>query len=225
MPLHQPPSSLSYFIAKQRINILNQKDDQELLENYSLELNNKTYINKDAAQYGYAISLLKNNKLDKASKIIAQLRKHTPSSVAYILTEAQIAEKSNNHKLANQLYKNSLVDYPNNEALIINFVQTLIEQHQFAEAKNILDIFLRDTTSQPVLYKYLSRIESELGNRAATHDALAQYYYSIGQTHQALNQIDLALKVPNLDFYSESRLSARKTQLQAEIKVLANRNL
>lgn len=225
MTLQQPPSSLPYFITKQRINILNQPDAQILLENYNVQLKNKTYINKDAALYGYAISLLKNNKLDKAKKTIKQLRKRSPSRIAYIITEAQLADKSNNHKQARRLYKRALEDYPNNEALMLNYVQSLIEHQEFVQAKTLLYTFLRNATLQPVLYKHLSRIEAELGNQAATHEALAQYYYSIGQTHEALSQINLALKTPKLDFYSESRLSARKNELQTEIKALAKRNL
>lgn len=225
MTLQQPPSSLPYFIAKQRINILNQPDAQILLKNYNVQLKNKTYINKDAALYGYAISLLKNNKLDKAKKTITQLRKRSPTRIAYIITEAQLADKSNNHKQARRLYKRALEDYPNNEALMLNYVQSLIEHQEYVQAKTLLYAFLRNATLQPVLYKHLSRIESELDNQAATHEALAQYYYSIGQTHEALSQINLALKTPKLDFYSESRLSARKKELQTEIKSLAKRNL
>lgn len=225
MTLQQPPSSLPYFIAKQRINILNQPDAQILLKNYNDQLKNKTYINKDAALYGYAISLLKNNKLDKAKKTITLLRKRSPSRIAYIIAEAQLAEKSKNHKQAKYLYKQALEDYPTNEALMLNYVQSLIEHREFAQAKALLYTFLRNSTLQPVLYKHLSQVESELGNQAATHEALAQYYYTIGQTHDALNQINLALKTTKLDFYSESRLSARKKELQTEIKVLAKRNL
>ena len=225
MTLQQPPSSLPYFIAKQRINILNQSDDKILLDNYTTQIKNKTYINKEAALYGYAISLLKSNKLDKAKKIIKQLLKSSPASIAYIITEAELAEKSNNHNLAKRLYKRALEDYPTNEALMLNYVQSLIKHQEFEQAKTLLYSFLRNTTLQPMLYKHLSRIESELGNQAATHEALAQYYYSIGQTHGALNQINLALKTPKLDFYSESRLSARKKELQTEIKALAKRNL
>lgn len=225
MTLQQPPSSLAYFISKQRIKILNQPDTQLLLKNYTLQLKDKTYINKEATLYGYANALLKNSKLKQASKVIKQLRKNDPSRVAYIITEAQIAEKSNKQTQANNSYKKALEDYPHNEALILNYIQTLIKQQKFSQAKALLYTYLRNTASQPVLYKHLSRIEAELGNQAATHEALAQYYYSIGQTHQALKQINLALKTPSLDFYSESRLSARKNELQAEIKILVKRNL
>jgi len=225
LTLQQPPSSLAYYISKQRISILNQPDATILLKNYALKLKNKTYINKDAALYGYAISLLKNKKFKQAQKIISQLRKNSPTRVAYLITEAQIANKSGNQSRANKIFKNALEDYPNNETIILNYVQTLIEQNKFKQSKDLLYRYLRNSTTQPMLYKYLSRVEAELGNKAATHEALAQYYYSIGQTHQALNQISTALKLPNLDFYSESRLDARKKELQTEIKALSKRNL
>lgn len=223
--LLQPPSSLPYFITKQRINILNQPDMSILLKDYTQQLKSKTYINKDAALYGYTISLLKNGQFKKANRIISKLRKKSPTRIAYIITEAQIAEKSKNLKLANTIYKDALENYPNNDAILINYLQSLLEQNKFKLAKDILSQYMRDATPQPLLHKYLSRIEAALGNLVATHEALADYYYSIGQTHQALKQINIALKSPNLDFYSENKLDARKKQLQAELKALSNRNL
>ncbi len=221
MPLKQPPSSASYFLMKQRIQILNQHDNKALLNHYKLQLKNKTYTQREAALYGYAIALLKNKQLKQANKIIQQLRKQAPSRIAYLITEAQIAEQAQKHKKTLQLYKSALTDYPHNGPLTLNYIEALLKQQKYRLAKTVIDNQLRYTSSPPELFRLLSRIESKLGNRAATHEAMSNYYYHIGQTHQALNQINLALKIPGLDFYTESRLSARKKELQIEIKAMA----
>jgi len=223
MSLHQPPSSTSYHLMKERIKLLNQADDKKLLQHFSGQLKNKTYINKEAAQYGYAIALLKNDKLVKAKQTITTLRKKSPARIAYIITEAKIAAKARKYKLAIQTFEEALEDYPDNEPLTVNYIATLIENKQFNKAKAVLDKRLRKSSSYPVLYKDLSLVEAKIGNRAESHEAMANYYYRIGQTHQALNQINLALKVPGIDFYLESRLSARKKALQDEIKILSKR--
>lgn len=224
MPLKQPASSDMYYLIKERINILNEPNNRHLLKHYASQIKFKTYSNKNAALYGYAIALLKNKQLTKAKNIITGLRKQAPSRIAYIISEAQIAEKSNKHREAIKLYQRALDDFPGNDAIILNYVETLIEQKQYKQAKAILDKRLRTDTSIPRLYKHLAQVEAKLGNKAATHEVMAQYYYAIGQTHQALNQISLALKIPNLDFYAASRLSARKRELEAELESLSEKD-
>lgn len=223
MPLKQPPSSASYYLMKQRITILNQTDNKVLLKHYAFQLKNKTYANREAALYGYATALLKNKRLSQARKIIQQLRKQAPSRIAYLITEARIAEESKKYTKTLQLYKSALEYYPNNDPLTLNYTEALIKQQKYSRAKLILENHLRETSPTPKLYKLLALVESKLGNMAATYEAMANYYYHIGQTHQALNQINLALKTAALDFYAESRLSARKKELQTEIKALAKK--
>ena len=223
MPLKQPPSSEAYYLMKQRIEALNQPDDKALLEHYTLQLKNKTYTNREAALYGYTIALLRNKKLNQARKIIQQLRKQAPARIAYLITEARIAEQARQDTKALQLYKRALSDYPGNNPLTLSYIEALLKQQKYDRAKSILDTHLRQPSPAPKLYKLLSRVESKLGNQVATYEALSHYYYQIGQTHQALKQIDLALKTPSLDFYTESRLSARKKELQTEIATLAKK--
>ncbi len=224
MPLKQPPSSEAYHLMKQRIEILNQPDNKVLVEHYAFQLKNKTYTNRNAALYGYAIALLKDKQLNQARNIIQQLRQQAPSRIAYLITEAQIAEQSRQYTKALDLYKSALGDYPGNNPLTLNYIEALLKQQKYSQAKSILEIHLRQPSPAPKLYKLLSLIESKLGNQVATYEALAHYYYHIGQTYQALKQVNLALKTPSLDFYTESRLSARKKELQTEIASLAKKH-
>ncbi|VAW93226.1 Exported zinc metalloprotease YfgC precursor [hydrothermal vent metagenome] len=223
MQLKQPPSSEAYYLIKQRIEILNQPDDKALLNHYVLQLKNKTYTVREATLYGYAIALLRNKQLNQARKVIQQLRKQAPSRIAYLITEAQIAAQSQQYAKALYLYKSALDDYPGNTPLTLNYIEALLKQQKYGRAKSILVTHLRQPSPAPKLYKLLALIESKLGNQVATYEALAHYYYHIGQTHQALNQVNLALKTPSLDFYTESRLSARKKELQDELTALAKK--
>ncbi len=224
MPLKQPPSSEMYYLMKERINILNDQNPKKLLKHYASQISLKTYSNKNAALYGYASALLANNQAGKAKKIIRQLRKQAPSKIAYIIIDAHATEKLNKPREAVQIYKRALDDFPDNEALTLNYVELLIKQQQYSLAKTILDKRLRMPTSLPLLYKRLAQVEAKLGNKAATFEVMSQYYYSIGQSHQALNQITLALKIPDLDFYSASRLTARKREIESEIKALSKKD-
>ncbi len=49
---------------------------------------------------------------------------------------------------------------------------------------------------------------------------MGEYYYRIGQTHQAIDQLSLALKNKSLDFYTTSRVEARLAELKEEVALL-----
>jgi len=222
MSLKQPPSSEMYFLMKERIHILNEPDNERLLDYYQTQIKRGTYTNKNAALYGYAVSLFKNNQFDKAEKIISKLRKQNPSKIAYIIGDAKVAEQAKNYSQATQIYLRALDDFPNNEALVLNYVEVLIKQKDYTKAKSILEEQLRHETTLPIFYKHFAEIEIKLGNTVASHEIMSKYFYIIGQIHQALNRINIALKSPHLDFYTESRLSARKQELESEIQAINN---
>ena len=49
---------------------------------------------------------------------------------------------------------------------------------------------------------------------------MGEYYYRIGQTHQAIDQLSLALQNKSLDFYNTSRIEARLSEFKEEIALL-----
>ena len=59
-------------------------------------------------------------------------------------------------------------------------------------------------------------------NQAASHQAMAEYYYQTGQIHQAIQQLDLASQGTNLDFYRLSQIDARKAEFKDELSQLKN---
>jgi predicted Zn-dependent protease len=53
-----------------------------------------------------------------------------------------------------------------------------------------------------------------MGKESIAHEEMAEYYFLNGQTHEAVEQLTLASKTPNMDFYQSSRIEARLQQLK-----------
>ena len=88
------------------------------------------------------------------------------------------------------------------------------------QARDVISEYQRTKPDEPQFYKLLAEAESALGNTANTHIAMGEYYYRIGQTHQAIDQLSLALKNKQLDFYDTSRIEARLSEFQEELALL-----
>lgn len=222
-PTKPLPTSDQYLMMKERIHVLTQENYKQLARIYKKQITNKEYINKDASYYGYILSLIKNKQTKVAYFYLKPLLKKYPNRIAYLIAEAQIASAAKQNKKATTIYKEALAIYPHNESIILYYTETLINQKRFRKAKQLLDKHLRKVPAIPVLYKYLSRVEAQLGNTSLSFEALSNYYYQLGQVRQALNYINQALKTPRLNFYTESRLSARKQELQQEITALSHK--
>ncbi len=65
------------------------------------------------------------------------------------------------------------------------------------------------------LYELQARAYGSLGNAMLKHRSLAEAYLSIGQLPMAIEQLQLALKNSDGDFYNVSSIEARLRELRA----------
>lgn len=208
----------SYQLMKQRLRILTTDNPAELLQHEEADI--KTHPLKQATlpqHYGYALLLSRLQKYPQAETEITRLLKLDPHRIAFLLARAE--NQINNKQLDSALhtYESALKYYPNNSAITYGYVAALLQAQQPKRAKIILEQYLKVPPSNPEFYQYLAQTEAKLNKPAESHEAMAEYYYSLGQYHQALEQINLALKYPKLDFYTLSRLEARSSQIKVDI--------
>jgi predicted Zn-dependent protease len=81
-----------------------------------------------------------------------------------------------------------------------------------------MGLIQRGETQHPELYRLLAEAAGQTDNLRESHEATAEYYYLNGQTHEAIDQLELALKVPRIDFYDNARISARLHAFKQEAR-------
>jgi predicted Zn-dependent protease len=54
----------------------------------------------------------------------------------------------------------------------------------------------------------MARAAAALGENGESHEQLALYHYEVGELDAAVRQLEIALRVPVLDFYDRSRLES-----------------
>ena len=96
--------------------------------------------------------------------------------------------------------------------------QLQVEDGQSEAARILLKEQVRRISDNPALYALLARAEGDAGYKADSHQSLAEHYYLTGETHSAIEQLNIALRLTqNKDFYRASRVEARLKQLQAYV--------
>jgi predicted Zn-dependent protease len=207
--------STNYHLIHARIRALFSKDIHGTESQFRQNLKDRQYRHEDAERYGYALALMRNNKFAAAGSQIKPLVKKEPGRIAYRILQAEVEKKLGHMDKALQLYKKALLDSPNNHALSIYYIESLLAARQAVAAREYLHKYLRTETADASIYKLIAQASTKAGYPAEAHQHMAEYYYLIGQTQAAIEQLTLASDIKGLDFYQSSRIEARLQQLKS----------
>ena len=222
LPKKKIKESLDYQIMRHRIIALANSDKDNALKTYQAAIKTENGQNLIASKYGYVLSLIRLEKYQEAEKEIDALLKNYPHKIAFILAKAEIQIKNKRSEDAIKTFQHALNTYPGNESILYEYIAALIKEKKFKQAHDVLEPFLKSEPKNPVFFKYMAETKAALNLTAESHEALAEYYYQRGQFHQAVDQINIALKATKNDFYIASKLEAKLQHIKEEIPPATN---
>ena len=219
---HKYPNTLSansieYDLIRTRLKVLASDNKAQLLNSFSKRLKQGTYQNKEAARYGYALALHANQKYKKALAETQLLLNQDPERIAYNILKAQIETDAKQYTKAIKTLKKLLTIYPGNNNINLIYAETLLKANKIKLAYEILQTQNHSSTKTPKRYKLLSETQAKLNKTAESHQSLAEHYYLLGQTHEAIKQLEISLKIPKIEFYLTSKLEARLKEFKTEL--------
>ena len=98
--------------------------------------------------------------------------------------------------------------YPDSPPVVFHYASNLITAGQPLKARQILIKFVEYHTVAPEFIKLIGRASGLAGFSVEGHQYFGAYYFRIGAIKSAIKQIEIALKLPNLNFYESSRLES-----------------
>lgn len=213
-------NSTTYHLLRTRLKVLASDNKVRLLKDFENKLELGNYQNKEATRYGYALALQANKKYKKALVQTRRLLKGNPERIAYNLLKAQIETDAKQYSAAIRTFKKLLNIYPGNSAVNLIYAETLIKANKIKIANKILQTITSPSEKTPKFYQVLSEAQAKLNKPAYSHQSLAEYHYLLGQTHEAIKQLEISLKIPKIDFYLISGLEARLKEFKTELHLL-----
>ena len=208
-PYKQYPDSLGYQLAKAKIRVLTSTDNAETLKYFQSRLAQGTTEQRTVVRYGLGLCALNAQKFTESETIFQQLSKEYPNQEQYLTALARTALESKNYSTALTRYKKLTEQFPDNEAIKLEYITSLLKTDNAELARKNLLLLKPKTQQQPIYSQLLAQVYSDLNQPAESHRYLAEYYYATGQTKDAILQIKLAQKSKGLNFQLSSILNER----------------
>nr|XP_061807115.1 beta-barrel assembly-enhancing protease-like [Nerophis lumbriciformis] len=212
------PSSMGYHLAKARALVLTSTNATTLIQHFKNTLAKGAYANEQAERYGYVLALKQAGRYAEAQGQIQRLLQADPDKLAYRIEQAEIALAAGDANTAWRLFANAAQLYPDDYTLAVHHGRALATQGNPKLAMQLLEPYLQRRARDLALYEVYAQAAQRAGDRAATHAALAEFYYLGGDLKGAIEQAELGLKRGRTTPYEQARLQARLRQFQSEKK-------
>jgi beta-barrel assembly-enhancing protease len=187
---------------------------QQAIALFEDNLREKKYNNEAAQHYGLALALMHANKLQQAQQEVAWLEANAPRHAMIDTLAANLEVAMGNLKVAADKFRSSLATYPEHRGLIYGYAELLIETRQAEKALKFLDEKQRPFPADAHLYELKSQAYTSLGKNLLRHQAQGEAYYLSYDLPGAIEQMTLAAKAGDGDFYQLSIVEARLKQLK-----------
>ncbi len=163
-----------------------------------------------ARLYGQVLLHLNAGQASKAAPLADELLELQPYNNSSRLAAARVALQLKDYDRAETLLTAITNIQPDSYAAIEVLVDTLVQQDKTTQAERVIQQYKR-STSQPIasVYRKYARVLELKGQLTAAHEAMADYYFSLDETREAIGQLELALRSADEDSNDSSRVSAR----------------
>ena len=177
-------------------------------------LRERRYTNEAAEHYGLALALMRKNDLEGAGKQLAWLRKNAPRHAMIETLAANIEVARKNPEQAAKQYAAGLAMFPSHRALIYGYAEHFLALGQADKALKLIEEKQPQYPDDPYFYELKSQAYTAQGKNLLRHQAQGEAYYRRYDVQKALEQMDLAAKAGDGDFYQRSIVEARLNQLR-----------
>ncbi len=214
-PARQDTGRSAYRLVQAKLRVMQSSPPQAI--NYFREkLKDASAEDTSALRYGYVLALLADSQLDESRVQLDILLKDDPERLPYLLALAKHDLARGNTGQAVAIHANAFKLFPYNYPLTIRYAEALLQDQQADQARSLLEEYSRRKKPTLLLYQLLARVEEASGQVVNAHQSLAEYYYLIGETASAIEQLKIALKYTDrISDYQRSRITARRDQFQA----------
>ena len=168
--------------------------------------------------YGLARALLRAGRADDALVRLDAVRQRAPASPWLETLAAEIRIARRDGAEAVRILDAARRQFPASRSVAYALADARIQAGQAGEAAKAVRRLLDDRSGDPRLWQLLSRAHAALGERSAQHRAQAEVYVLRGSLPAAIEQLEIARKAGDGDFYLLSAVDARLRELQRSLQ-------
>ncbi len=207
------PDSQGYNLSRERLRLLTAPEGTSPRVYYA-NLLSGVKEQGDAEKYGRALSLVMSESAAEAIPILNGLIERNPSVMQFrsALGEAQMLSGQKAEAL--QTFARALELFPRNVPLTVRYAECLMRAGEPKRAHEILLDLFNIVPPTPGQARLIAMAANSAGDVADAYYYMSEYHVMSGDLMLALNQLELALAVPNLTDVQRARFQARSEQLR-----------
>ncbi|WP_201245887.1 M48 family metalloprotease [Halochromatium salexigens] len=213
--VRQRPDSLRFHLARANLRQRRESNPARAVEHFEKTLEQGRYRDETAQRYGYALALIRAGRLEAARQQLAPLLEAHPSQTEFLVLRAEIDRRAGNPQQAVRDLKGAVGLAPGNWPLNQAYAESLMAAEKPAQALAALERFVALRSDIAPIYELMADAAGQAGQRALNYRYRAEYLYLSHALEPAIRQLELALRLEDLDFHLASRLQVRLAELKA----------
>ncbi|OIQ79785.1 beta-barrel assembly-enhancing protease precursor [mine drainage metagenome] len=213
LPYRQVMDSPEFQYVRAKLRAMN-GSPQEAVSWFDDSLREKRYTSEAAQHYGLAVAHERAGNLQAARQELGWLRTHAPRHAMIETLGAHLEFVMGNPREAESQFQQALFTYPDHRGLIYGDVEALLAIGQPDAAIRLAGEKLQIYPHDAHLYELQSQGYTQQGRNLLRHQAQGEFYFYSYNLPAAVEQMELAVKSGDGDFYQLSIVEARLKQLR-----------
>jgi beta-barrel assembly-enhancing protease len=235
MPYRQVTDSLAFNLVKAKLRA-NTGLAQDAVEQFQDNIKERRFSNETAEHYGLAVAMLRKNDVTGAQNQMQWLRKNVQKnngqdtkieSPMIESLDARIQVVRNNPQAAATQYAKGLSAFPTHRGLVYGYAEHFLAINQPDKAIKLVQEKQNLYPNDAYFYAILAKAYTQKNKNLLRFQAQAEAYYRQYNLQKAIEQMELAAKAKDGNFYQQSIVEARLKELRRleENEKLADKRL
>lgn len=209
------PPSLSFALAKARLNARYLLDEERALQLYTAEAERLSSVTEAGEQsvfaksttYGLAIALFENERFKEAEDLVVELLKNDQENLFYLDLYADTLLKQEKYDEAIKVLSSHWQHRPQNRVLALNLANAYLYAKSYSESIQILRDLLLVDSEDLLAYQLLHDAYRQSQNKKDAHITQANIYALISAYSLAINELQFAYNFSSNDTLERQRIT------------------
>ncbi|MCF8199319.1 MAG: M48 family metalloprotease [Sulfuritalea sp.] len=216
-PYKQVADSLDFQLVRAKLRAQEGTARDAVLD-FETRLKDRSFASSEVAmRYGLSQAHLRGDNIAAADRELEKIRRLKAVSPMIETLAAQLRLKHKDATGAAAILRTAQRQFPQERAIAYALVESLLEAGLAQEAIKVTEEELLAYGSDARMHELQAKTYAKLGKRLQQHRAQAEAYALRAQLSAALEQLELAQKAGDGNFYEQSQVDARVRELKRQI--------
>ena len=209
--------SPEYKLAQAKLRVMS-LGNNEAITFFRAAIAERTVLRNRADVYGLAMALARARDFAAAERELTAIRTQPAPHPWLENLAAEIQLNQSQFDAAINTYRAAAKRFPDSRALALGLIDAHFQAGKIDDALDLANERLKTIQDDPKLHELAAKCYERKGKKMAQHRAIGEAYYRRGNLVGAVEQLEIALKAKDGDFYESSSTESRLRELKAEYK-------